>query len=189
MNRTLKLLAAALMGSAALVFGSAGPAAASGETIGACLLEQLEITEIAVHQIEHPGDELPEALAEVAEKHPEYVTEAEEIAEAADGDAETVEEEAEDRYEDCLDAPNPLLPETNEIIWGSVGFVVVFLFLAKFGLPAAKKAMNERTAKIQGDLDAAEAAKAEAEAIKAEYAAKVADAKSESARIICTRLM
>ena len=44
--------------------------------------------------------------------------------------------------------------------------------------------MEERTAKIEGDLDAAEAAKAEAESIKADYAAKVADAKTESARII-----
>lgn len=86
--------------------------------------------------------------------------------------------------QDCRDAPNPLLPETNEIIWGAVGFTVVFLFLAKFGLPAARKAMDERSEKIQSDLDAAESAKGEAESIKAEYAAKVADAKTESARII-----
>ena len=86
--------------------------------------------------------------------------------------------------EDCRDAPNPLLPETNEIIWGSVGFIVVLLFLAKFGLPAAKKAMAERTAKIQADLDAAEQAKADAEAVKADYESKVADAKSEAGRIV-----
>lgn len=182
MNRTLKLLSAALMGSAALVFVSAGPAAASGETIGACLLEELEITEIAVAQAE--GEELSAELEEVAEKHPEYVTAAEDLVAANDGDVEGIEEEAEERYEDCLDAPNPLLPEINEIIWGSVGFVVVFLFLAKFGMPAAKKAMQERSDKIQSDLDAAEAAKADAEAVKAEYAAKVADANTESARII-----
>ncbi len=86
--------------------------------------------------------------------------------------------------DDCRDAPNPLLPETNEIIWASIGFVVVLLFLWRFGFPAAKKAMEERTAKIQGDIDAAEQAKADAEAVKAEYEAKVADAKAESARII-----
>ncbi|MDE0803848.1 MAG: hypothetical protein OSA99_11035, partial [Acidimicrobiales bacterium] len=180
MNRTLKLLSAALLGSAALVFVSAGPAAASGETIGACLLEALEITEIAVAQAE--GEELSAELEEVAEKHPEYVTAAEDLVSANDGDVEGIEEEAEERYEDCLDAPNPLLPEINEIIWGSVGFVVVFLFLAKFGMPAAKKAMQERSEKIQSDLDAAEAAKADAEAVKAEYASKVAAAKTESAR-------
>lgn len=86
--------------------------------------------------------------------------------------------------EDCQDAPNPLLPEKNEIIWGAFGFTVVFVFLAKFGLPAMKKSMDERTAKIQGDIDAAESARAEAEAVKAEYASKVADAKTESTRII-----
>jgi F-type H+-transporting ATPase subunit b len=182
MNRTLRLLSAALLGSAAVLFVTAGPASASGETIGACVLEQFEITEIAVALAE--GNELEAALRAVVDEHPEYLREAEEIVEANDGDVEAIEEEAEDRYEDCLDAPNPLLPETNEIIWGAVGFTVVFLFLAKFGLPAAKKAMADRTAKIQGDLDDAEAAKTEAEEIKAEYAAKVADAKAESARII-----
>ncbi len=86
--------------------------------------------------------------------------------------------------DDCRDAPNPLLPETNEIIWGAIGFAVVFLFLAKFGFPAMKKAMDERAGKIQTDLDAAERAKNDAETIKAEYDAKLADAKVESARII-----
>ena len=182
MNRTLKLLAAALIGGVAVTLGTAGPAGASGESIGSCVLEQFEITEIAVALAE--GEEFSAELDEVIDKHPEYLDEAEEIVENAEGDVETIEEEAEDRYEDCLDAPNPLLPETNEIIWGSVGFVVVFIFLAKFGGPAIKKAMQERSEKIQGDLDAAESARAEAEAIKADYAAKVADAKSESARII-----
>ena len=86
--------------------------------------------------------------------------------------------------EDCRDAPNPLLPETNEIIWGAIGFVVVFGFLTWKGLPAMKKAMADRADKIQTDLDAAERAKADAETVKAEYEAKLADAKSESGRII-----
>lgn len=182
MNRILKLLCAALLGSAAVVFGTAGPASAAGESIGACLLEQFEITEIAVALAE--GEEFGEKLDKVIDKHPEYLEEAETIVANADADVETIEEEAEDRYEDCLDAPNPLLPATAEIIWGSVGFVIVFLFLAKFAWPAIKKTMEERTAKIQSDLDAAEQAKADAEAVKADYEAKVADAKREAARII-----
>lgn len=86
--------------------------------------------------------------------------------------------------DDCRDAPNPLLPETNEIIWGAIGFVVVFGFLAWKGMPAIKKAMADRTEKIQGDIDAAETTKAEAEQVKATYEASLADAKAESARII-----
>ena len=86
--------------------------------------------------------------------------------------------------EDCRDAPNPLLPETNEIIWGAIGFFTVFAFLWWKGYPAMKSAMNDRADKVQGDLDAAEQAKADAEAIRNEYEAKLADAKAESGRII-----
>ena len=86
--------------------------------------------------------------------------------------------------EDCRDAPNPLLPETNEIIWGAIGFFTVFAFLWWKGYPAIKGAMNDRTTKVQADLDAAEHAKADAEAVKAEYEAKLADAKAESGRIV-----
>lgn len=120
--------------------------------------------------------------------HEEFIHEAEELVEEEGGshaDAECVAILLEGgSVEDCRDAPNPLLPETNEIIWGSIGFVVVFLGLWRFGFPAIKKSMEERTAKIQADVDAAEQAKADAEAVKAEYEAKVADAKTESARII-----
>ncbi len=138
------------------------------------------------------AEELEELVVEIsalpAEEREEAIHELELIAEENGGthaDAECVLILLEGgSVSDCRDAPNPLLPETNEIIWGAIGFTVVFLFLAKFGLPAAKKAMDERSAKIQGDLDAAESAKADAEEIKAEYAAKVADAKTESARII-----
>lgn len=86
--------------------------------------------------------------------------------------------------EDCRDAPNPLLPETNEILWGALGFTVVFLFLAKFGYPAMRKSMDERSEKIRADLDAAETAKTAAEGEKANYLASLGDAKGEAARII-----
>lgn len=86
--------------------------------------------------------------------------------------------------EDCRDAPNPLLPETNEILWGALGFLTVFAFLWWKGYPAMKAAMKDRADRIQTDLDAAEKAKADAEAVKAEYEAKLADARTESGRII-----
>lgn len=86
--------------------------------------------------------------------------------------------------EDCYSAPSPILPELNEIIWGSFGFLVVFGFLAWKGYPAIKKTMNERTEKIRADLEGAEATKAEAEQVKASYEAQLADAKAEANRII-----
>jgi F-type H+-transporting ATPase subunit b len=86
--------------------------------------------------------------------------------------------------DDCQEAPNPLLPETNEIIWGAVGFLVVFFFIAKFGLPQMRQAMNNRTEKIRADIQAAEDQRSEADSVLAEYRAQLNDAKSEAGRII-----
>lgn len=86
--------------------------------------------------------------------------------------------------DDCQSAPNPLLPETNEIIWGALGFIVVFFFIAKYGLPQMRQAMNNRTEKIRGDLQAAEDQRSEADSLLTEYRAQLNDAKSEAGRII-----
>ena len=86
--------------------------------------------------------------------------------------------------EDCHDAPSPILPATNELIWGGITFIVLLLAMAKFGLPAVRNMMDERTERIRADLDAAENAKVEAVRVQEEYSRQLADAKAESARII-----
>ena len=86
--------------------------------------------------------------------------------------------------EECKEAPNPLLPEKNEIIWGAIGFLVVFVFLAKFGFPAVKDGMNARAERIRNNLDEAERTKAEAQSILDEYQRQLAEAKNEAARIV-----
>jgi F-type H+-transporting ATPase subunit b len=84
----------------------------------------------------------------------------------------------------CQEAPNPILPATNELIWGSISFVVLFFLLRRFAFPAIRKGMDARAERIRTSLDEAERAKTEAESILAEYQAKLADARTESARII-----
>jgi F-type H+-transporting ATPase subunit b len=86
--------------------------------------------------------------------------------------------------DDCQEAPNPLLPETNEIIWGAIGFLVVFFFVWKYGLPQMRTAMNNRTEKIRGDLQAAEDQRTQADALLTDYRAQLNDAKAEAGRII-----
>jgi F-type H+-transporting ATPase subunit b len=104
---------------------------------------------------------------------------------AAKADAECIEVLAEGgKVDDCHKAPSQLAPEKNEIIWGFVGFIVVFFFVWKLGMPAIKRSMNERTERIRTDLDAAESQRTEADRLLADYRAQLADAKSESARII-----
>ncbi|MGH9267017.1 MAG: F0F1 ATP synthase subunit B [Acidimicrobiales bacterium] len=84
----------------------------------------------------------------------------------------------------CHEAPNPILPEANEIIWGFLSFAVLFLLLKKFAFPAVQKTMQARTDRIRESLDEAERTRADAERILEDYQRQLADARNESARII-----
>jgi F-type H+-transporting ATPase subunit b len=81
-------------------------------------------------------------------------------------------------------AKNPILPEVNEIIWGSLAFLVLLVVMVKFGMPAVTKAMNDRTERIRSNIDGAEKVKVEADSILADYQRQLADAKNEANRII-----
>jgi F-type H+-transporting ATPase subunit b len=85
---------------------------------------------------------------------------------------------------DCQEAPNPILPETNEIIWGGAAFVVLLVIMWKFALPPVRKGMADRTERIRTDLERADTAKAEAEQVLTQYNTQLADARNEANRII-----
>ena len=86
--------------------------------------------------------------------------------------------------DDCQEAPSPILPPANELIWGGISFVVLFALLTKFAYPGIKKGMADRTERVRSDLEGAEAAKADAQRVLDEYRAQLADAKTEAGRII-----
>src|SRR4029079_18429812 len=88
------------------------------------------------------------------------------------------------KVDDCQEAPSPILPATNELIWGGISFVVLLVLLSKFAFPAIKKGMDDRTERIRKDLDEAENAKSEPARISEHYARRLADAKAEAGRII-----
>jgi F-type H+-transporting ATPase subunit b len=79
---------------------------------------------------------------------------------------------------------NPILPDIAELIYGGLAFVIVFAVLAKFAFPALGKMLQERSAKIQADLEGAERARTEAERELAEYRKQLAGAREEASRII-----
>jgi F-type H+-transporting ATPase subunit b len=88
------------------------------------------------------------------------------------------------KIDDCQEAPNPILPAGNEIVWGALAFAVLFLALLKWGLPAVRKSMAAREERIKGDLERAEQARLESEAELAKYRQQLAEAKSEATRIL-----
>lgn len=65
-----------------------------------------------------------------------------------------------------------------------LNFLVLVFVLAKFAYKPLMKVMEDRKNKIANDLAAAETAKADAEGIQAEYAAKLAAARQEAQAII-----
>jgi F-type H+-transporting ATPase subunit b len=86
--------------------------------------------------------------------------------------------------DDCQEAPSPILPEANEIIWGGLAFLILLGVLWKFALPGVQNMMKQREDRIRGDLERAEQAKTEAEGVLAEYQRQLADARTEAGRII-----
>lgn len=78
---------------------------------------------------------------------------------------------------------NPVIPDSTELIFGIIAFAIVFFFLYTRALPGIKKLLEERTEAIEGGLLKAEAAQAEADRIKREFTAKLAESRHEAAEV------
>jgi F-type H+-transporting ATPase subunit b len=124
------------------------------------------------------------AVAGAAESVGSCIVHEFEELEAAGLTGAALEAAMESAAESCIQAPNPILPPWNEIIWGLLSFIVLFALLTKFALPPVRKAMEARTERIRNDLMAAEQARVEAENIQRQYESQLADARAESQRII-----
>lgn len=77
-----------------------------------------------------------------------------------------------------------LLPATEELIAGIIAFSIVFFFVWKWGIPVLNTALEARQQAINSQLEAAEAAKVEAESLLADYERQVANAKAEATQIV-----
>jgi F-type H+-transporting ATPase subunit b len=78
---------------------------------------------------------------------------------------------------------DPLLPPIKEIGIGGLASLIVFTALWKLAMPAVRKALAERTARIQADLDGANTATVEAEQAAAEIRAALGDIEGERERL------
>jgi F-type H+-transporting ATPase subunit b len=141
----------------------ASPAGASEESVGSCMVETIE---------ELGGVEAVESaiVAGEAADAPEAAT--------------TGLEDVESSLEDCLEAPNPILPELNEIIWGGLAFLVLLAVMVRYGFPLVNSNIQARAEKIRSDLEAAETARFEAQQVKQQHEAELAQTRAEVSRII-----
>src|SRR5687768_13531325 len=128
-------LAATAAGGLVLAVLWAAPAMANVEEVGVCVAEELGVPEEQVTVLEEEGGEV---------EVPAQAADAEHLGEIV---------------ETCHVTANPILPATNELIWGILSFAVLYLLLRRFAFPAVKKAMTDRTERIRGELEDAEKAK------------------------------
>jgi F-type H+-transporting ATPase subunit b len=78
---------------------------------------------------------------------------------------------------------NPLVPNLTELIVGAITFGIIFVVLWKLLLPRLNQMLEERTDKIEGGLQRAEEAQAEANETLARYREQLAEARHEAARL------
>lgn len=79
---------------------------------------------------------------------------------------------------------DPILPPIKEVVIGSLASLIIFALLWKFAWPPISKAMKDRTARIQGELDGSASAKAAAEQEAAEIRSALGDIDAERQRLM-----
>ena len=75
---------------------------------------------------------------------------------------------------------NPLVPHTAELVVGAIAFSLLFYVLRKFVVPMFEKAFEARTQAIQGGIERAEKAQAEAQRAFNQYTEQLSKAQSEA---------
>jgi F-type H+-transporting ATPase subunit b len=80
-------------------------------------------------------------------------------------------------------AADPILPPIKEIWIGGAASLIVFVAIWKFAGPSMVKAMRDRTARIQGELDGAAVAKVDADRQATEIRAALGDIDGERQRL------
>lgn len=83
----------------------------------------------------------------------------------------------------AAEGANPLLPNWWEIIVTAAGFAVLLFIVVKFIVPMLEKSYQDRVDAIEGGLERAEAAQAEANAMMADYQQQLQDARTEANEI------
>src|SRR3712207_5006267 len=77
-----------------------------------------------------------------------------------------------------------VLPDFAELLWGAVGFALLFLILRRFVFPSLGKMLDERSAKIQGQMEQAESDRQSAEQLRRQYEEQLSDARNQGNTIV-----
>ena len=79
---------------------------------------------------------------------------------------------------------NPIFPATNELVWGTIAFLLLLFLMYRTVFPSINKAYKDRRANIEGKLEQAEREREEAEQLLEHYRRRLRDAEDETQRIL-----
>lgn len=85
--------------------------------------------------------------------------------------------------EDDHESPSPVLPHIEEVILGLVAFLILLFIVRKYVVPRFEQVYAQRTDEIEGGIERARSAQAEANQLLEEYKAQLAGARTEAAKI------
>jgi F-type H+-transporting ATPase subunit b len=79
---------------------------------------------------------------------------------------------------------SPILPAVNELVWGTIAFLILLFLMYRTVWPSVDKAFKDRRANIEGKLEQAERDREEAEGLLEQYRRRLRDAEDETQRIL-----
>ena len=79
---------------------------------------------------------------------------------------------------------SPILPAANELIWGTVAFLILLFLMYRTVFPSINQAFKDRRANIEGKLEQAERERSEADELLEQYRRRLRDAEDETQRIL-----
>lgn len=79
---------------------------------------------------------------------------------------------------------NPVVPEVAELFWAAVFFFGLWLLMKYVCLPPIVRSMQQREADVVANLEAAEAARSDAENVRRDYEATLAEARAEANSVL-----
>ena len=79
---------------------------------------------------------------------------------------------------------NPILPAWNELIWGTIAFLILLFLMYRTVFPSINQALKDRRANIEGKLEQAERERSEADELLEQYRRRLRDAEDETQRIL-----
>ena len=80
--------------------------------------------------------------------------------------------------------PNPILPAANELIWGTIAFLILLFLMYRTVWPSVDKAFKDRRDNIEGKLEQAERERNEAQELLEQYRRRLREAEDETQRIL-----